>query len=1028
MGIEAMRRRRKGILLSAAAGIVAVSSLTVVAAPAAAQGYVNVIASGQVTDASGKPVAGATVSVTSDAQGFTRSVKTDRDGSYQIPELPPGTYSFTITAPGFTTYNEEKVALRAGSSSNRFALGGEVEGNAGEIMVSGKRIRTSDFDSTTTGAVIDVADIATRLPVGRDLQSVILLAPGANAGAGAFGGLPSINGAAVSENAFFINGLNITDFRKSLGAVTVPFDFYQTVETKTGGYAAEFGRSTGGFINATTKSGSNEFHGGIIFTASPNELMSATKDTIYSDNKHSRYDSTSMTAELSGPLWKDHLFFYGLYQSRNISSITAGRQWFPATNTFLGTSRYTYRTTSPFFGGKIDAVITNGQRLEFTYFDTSGEGTTRTYGNTNSVADRWNPVTGVDGPYQGQSYGRYGGKNYVGRYTGVMSKWLTVSAAYGRNENVSFGQSINRFGTNLPPVSDSRTDSPISLTNPGGAIQSAEDVRKFYRTDVDVYFKALGAHHVRFGYDREDLSSKVQTLGNGGGIGYTIFRARAGDQYGLPIGTDYVRQWTYASGGGFASRNDAFYAQDSWSLMDNRLNLNLGLRLDRFENKNGDGATFYKSGNQWGPRLGVTFDPIGNQTDKIYASFSRLFIPVAANTNIRLAGGETYYTRTNVFNGLDGNNIPVLGAPVLYAGAAACPDTGIRNCDVTGTGRAPDTRSVVAQGLKPQSADEMIIGYEKRVDRWRFNAFLTVTQLNEVLEDAAIDLAVNNYCKAQNISGCSNTWDGFHQYVLINPGRGGPITLSDPINGETTPRTVNFTAEQLGYPKAQRFHRSMTFRAWREFDGVWSLEGSYVYGKTYGNYEGGVKSDNGQSDTGLTQDFDQPGLTRGMYGYTPNDRRHVFKLFGSYQLGWFNFGFSFSATAPRKYGCIGRVPLDVDPYARAYGAAGAYCQVKPDGSINTDPNTAYPVQLVRRGTAFDGRWLFTDNLDISTKLPIGRSNATIRLTVFNFLNLKTPSNFNEFGTNNAGTASIYYRTITGYQAGRNARFQFQYAF
>lgn len=1026
MSMITMRRRRKGILLSAAAAIVAASGMTMIAAPAAAQGYVNVIAGGSVTDADGKPIAGATVTVTSDAQGFTRSATTDKDGSYQIPELPPGSYSFTINAPGYATYREDEVSLRAGSASNRFALG--AESTSGEITVSGRRIRTSDFDSTTTGAVIDVSDIATRLPVGRDLQSVILLAPGANAGAGAFGGLPSINGSAVSENAFFVNGLNITDFRKSLYAVTVPFDFYQTVDVKTGGYAAEFGRSTGGFINATTKSGSNEFHGGILFNWNPDSLVTRTKDTIYSANKFTRSESASMTAELSGPLWKDHLFFYGLYQSRNVASTGAGRQFFPATNTFLGTSRSFYRTTSPFFGGKIDAVITNGQRLEFTYFNTSGEETTRRYGNTSSLANRFNLTTGQDGPYQGYTYGKYGGSNYVGRYTGVMSNWLTVSAAYGRNENISFGQSINSANSTLPPVTDSRTDQSVSLTNPGGAINSAQDVRKFYRGDVDVYFKLLGAHHVRFGYDREDLSSVVQNLGNGNGISYTVLKSRPGDQFGVPVGTDYVRQGTYQVGGGFSSRNDAFYVQDSWSLMENRLNLNAGLRLDRFENKNGDGNTFYKSGNQWGPRLGFTFDPIGNQTDKFYGSYSRLYVPVPANTNIRLAGGETYYTRTNLLAGFSANKVPILGSPVLYSGAANCPDTGIANCDVTGTGKAPDTRSVVAKGLKPQSADELILGYEKRIDRWRFQTFLTVTRLNEVLEDAAIDLAVNNYCTAQKIAGCDQIWNGFHQYVLINPGSPAAITLSDPVNGETSLRTVNFTAAELGYPKAQRFHRSMTFRAWREFDGVWSIEGSYVYGKTYGNYEGGVKSDNGQSDTGLTQDFDQPGLTRGMYGYSPNDRRHVFKLFGSYQLGIFNIGGVFSAVAPRKYGCIGTVPRSVDPYARAYGAAGAYCQVRPDGSINTDPTVAFPVQLVRRGTSFNGRWLFTDDIDISTKIPIGRSTATLRLSVFNVLNLQTPNNFSEFGTTGNGTASIFYRQIQGYQAARRARIQFQYAF
>src|SRR3546814_7178177 len=76
-----------------------------------------------------------------------------------------------------------------------------------------------------------------------------------------FGDLASAVGSSVSENVFYVNGLNITDFRQGLGSVTVPFEFYETVDVKNGGYPAEFGRATGAFVNATTKSGSNEFHG-----------------------------------------------------------------------------------------------------------------------------------------------------------------------------------------------------------------------------------------------------------------------------------------------------------------------------------------------------------------------------------------------------------------------------------------------------------------------------------------------------------------------------------------------------------------------------------------------------------------------------------------------------------------------------------------------------------------------------------------------------------------------------------------------
>ena len=71
------------------------------------------------------------------------------------------------------------------------------------------------------------------------------------------------------------------------------------------------------------------------------------------------------------------------------------------------------------------------------------------------------------------------------------------------------------------------------------------------------------------------------------------------------------------------------------------------------------------------------------------------------------------------------------------------------------------------------------------------------------------------------------------------------------------------------------------------FDGNWDkffLQGSYTYAKSKGNTEGGVKSDIGQADTNVTQDFDYIELTIDTYGYLPNDRRHSLKLFGNYEI------------------------------------------------------------------------------------------------------------------------------------------------
>src|SRR3546814_20516586 len=98
---------------------------------------------------------------------------------------------------------------------------------------------------------------------------------------------------------------------------------------------------------------------------------------------------------------------------------------FPYTTRFRS---YADRTSSPFYAGKIDAVIVDGQRLEFTYFNTSGT-------TVRNIYNAYNPETNMSGPYSSTQLFEYGGENYVGRYTGQFTDWLTISAAYGKNKN-----------------------------------------------------------------------------------------------------------------------------------------------------------------------------------------------------------------------------------------------------------------------------------------------------------------------------------------------------------------------------------------------------------------------------------------------------------------------------------------------------------------------------------------------------------------------------------------------------------------
>jgi len=1059
---------RGGSALQALALMGAGAGMIAAAAPAVAQDYSQVNATGRIQGTDGNPIAGATVTITSNAQGTTRTVTTGNDGTFRAQALQQGTYTFTIAADGYESFTDAGVSLTQAGAANQFTLSPVGATAGGDIVITAGRTQVVDFDRNTTGAVINLGELATRVPVARDITSVILLAPGTQTGDPAFGNIPSIAGSSVSENTYYINGLNITNFTTGIGANTVPFDFYQTVEVKTGGVSAEFGRFTGGFVNATTKSGSNEFHGGVSFNWEPDDLRATSPNTYATDNDSRVNDRREFIAQLSGPIIKDHLFFYGLYNSRNIvtgvgstgttTASATGANGCTTNPTFcaaypgpataglalVGTGYTRSTTNSPFYGGKIDAVIVDGQRLEFTYFNTESVTRSDTFGNgTFSLASgrRFNPNTNALGGYASTNVTRSGGENYVGRYTGTFTDWFTLSGAYGRA--YAAGDSTSST-PNFSNITDVRSGAAAAIGNPTANSTFEKARREFYRADADINFNLLGTHHIRGGYDRENLRDQSETLANGNYQLTYQNSGAGGDGVVTTPNTTYVTRRFFRNGGLFTTKSEAYYVQDSWSLLANRLNITGGVRNDRFTNKNADGATFFKSGDNWAPRLSASFDPIGDGRTKVFGSFNRYFLPVATNTNVRLAGPELDYTQFYVLNGVNADNTPIYGNPIAISGAAAttCPALAIEatpgnvaNCTVNSDGTSPPFNTLVSSNLKAQSTDEWQLGFEQRLGaRMRFSAFYTQRDLRESLEDGYIDAGVAGYCRRTQtgavLASCLATFSGAHQYALLNPGSDVTVTLDgSALDGQE----VTLLASDLGLPKAERKYKAMTFTFDREFDGVWSLAANYTYSKNVGNIEGGVRSDNGQTDSGLTTNFDYPALVNGAYGYLPNDNRHNIKVYGSYQINdLINVGLQVQAQSPRHYGCIGRVPNSVDGgSAGAYGAAGFYCVVDTAGNVlnqgpyNVNTNVGgITGQLTPRGSRMENDWQTTVNLDVAIKIPTDTFDGTLRLSIFNVLNDKAVFDLQEVGTTGPGAPSPNYGLPLTYQTPRSVRVQF----
>lgn len=970
--------KRAGLSLGSAllVGVLTAAGVAVVPTAAVhAEDYTSGVLTGQILAQDGTAVANASITIVGNSRGLTRSVTADADGGYRFPLLPVDSYKVTVSADNFVTYTDEAVRVNIGGATVidfviRSTMGVE------EVVSTGTRSPGLDFESTTIGAVFDVEELTARLPVGRSVTDVALLAPGTRQGDGAFGNLPSIGGSSVGENVIIINGMNVTDFRNFINSTTVPFDFIQQSDIKTGGYQAEFGRSTGGVLNNVSKSGTNEWEYGFTYLVSPNGLREQAPDTATAANRYDVADLTRINGYVGGPLIEDQLFIFASYEMRDNQTFSAG--------TRSGVA-YSGASDDPYYAVKLDWNINENHLLEYTFFSDAETWYETTYD--------FDPDSGEQGMAIGETLYQSGGDNQILKYTGVLRDDLTVSAMWGTN---AFNRTVGSSTDANPAIYDSRNGCCVAMGNFASlSVSSGNDEREVFRFDVDYYLDDLmGSHHFRAGLDREDLVA-VDSTRYSGGIYYRYYSG----PWSTDIPVPFHRIRRYESGGSFNTIQTAFYIQDSWEITD-QLTLNLGLRNETFDNQNAAGETFVELKNQLAPRLGFTFDPDGDGSSKFYGSYGHYYLPVATNTNLRLAGQEFFTAEYYETLGIGPGDIPIDGR---FLGET-----------IYSTGEIADVRALVDESLDPMYQEELILGYSfdgerfsSALEGWSFGVRGVYRNLSSTLEDVAVDAAVHQWCDANGIAGCEDVWTGFHSYILTNPG--DDITFySDEVPGsEGTMVRIDLPASTLGYPEVERTYKALEFTFDREWDGVWSLGGSYTLARSEGNYEGSVKSDNGQDDAGLTQDFDQPGLTDGSYGRLPNDRTHTFKAFGTYAVtDEFMVGANMSVQSPRQYGCIGYHPTDA--FAYEYGASSWYCNG----------------QLTPRGSQFEGDWV--TNMDVSFIYNVANpgigKQMQFRADVFNIFNLQNGVDFYEHGEDGGiGDMNPDYRQVSSYQAPRSVR-------
>lgn len=954
-----------------------------------------ILAQSAVGSVFGTATPGASVVIENPDTGFHREISADGSGRFTVSQLAPGTY--TVTAGGIT----RTVIVRVGTGTN-VSLDASTLATI-EVIGSGlvNPIDVSSVESTTimTEARIDA------IAVPRSITSVALLAPGTVRGDNRFGNLASFGGASVAENVYYVNGFNVTNIVTGLAFSQVPFEAISEQQVKTGGYGAEFGRSLGGVINLVTKRGTNDWKfGGNVFWR-PESLNTIgrfaydpERDGSFTVEESGEVSSLRYNAYAGGPIVQDRLFMFALLQG------TKDEQ-----NTRYEGGGDVYETSTPQGLLKIDWNLGDNHVVELTAFRDKSETDGRVY--QRPAGDQG---IGASGSLTGTSFMERGGDNYIGRWTGYLTDSFTLSALYGVGK-YSRGSSDSN-SADCPIIRDFRLDAVVLPRARGCNVLNfigdpgAGDKRTAWRVDGEW---AIGDHTVKFGMDNEEFDTQDGSVYSGFGY-WAYFNATSGTTLPgnggvVPAGvSEVVRFRLFQNGGNFLTKNSAWYVEDTWQINDNFMVYG-GVRNEAFENLNSLGGSFIDVTDTWAPRLGFSWNVKGDSSLKVFGNAGRYYIPVYANTNVRLAGSELDYNEWYTFSSID----PATGAP------GGLNQLGTRF--VTSDGDVPDPLTVVDNNLSPMYQDEYILGAQMQFnENWTGGVRAVYRDLKSGMDDIcnydepyAWALA-NGYTESQ----ADAIGSAVNHCFLTNPGLNLSANVDLDGTGELT--VVEIPGAALGLPEATRKYQAIEFF----FEGNWDnffLQGSYTWAKSRGNTEGYVKSDNGQDDAGITQDFDYPGLMDGAYGYLPNDRRHSIKLFGNYRFNdeW-SIGGNVLAQSGRPINCFGVYPADgPDSGAPNYGVASFYC--------GTDIDDAYPDTLHPRGTSGRLPWVYLLDAQV-VYTPNWADGLKFRMVVNNVFDSKDYYRVDDSFEGSSRAPSNTYGHPRGFVSPRGVTFNVEYDF
>jgi Carboxypeptidase regulatory-like domain/TonB dependent receptor/TonB-dependent Receptor Plug Domain len=288
--------------------------------------------SGVISDSSGARLAGANVTIVNQDTGISRSVDTNSDGFFAVPLLQPGKYMVTAKSTGFATQIQSGITLEVGAHEVlNFTL--QVGQMTQSVEVT-TEAPTVELASSALSAVVN-SNTVRELPLnGRSWTDLATLQPGItlistqpvqNENRG-FGAQLAISGARPQQNNYRLDGVSLNDYSNggpgSVLGGNLGVDAIQEFSVLTSNYPAEYGKTSGGVVNAMTRPGTNEFHGS-VYEFIRNSALDARN---FFDSTIPPFRRNQFGASAGGPIIKDRTFIFGDYeairQSLGVTSVT----------------------------------------------------------------------------------------------------------------------------------------------------------------------------------------------------------------------------------------------------------------------------------------------------------------------------------------------------------------------------------------------------------------------------------------------------------------------------------------------------------------------------------------------------------------------------------------------------------------------------------------------------------------------------------------------------------------------------------